>query len=150
MFLKRILIVYSIVISVILFFTNSILAQIKPIYRFKAINIPVSLKIEHSILEKGAYDLEFLRNSSPVLYFLRIMKKGKILYLLQGEELSYGIISALTARDPNIPDKPTLKMTLNKSEKFMTILFESGRNTSIFPFIKARFKIQYEESEDKF
>ena len=148
--MKRSLIVFSIVFYMMLFFADSVLAQMELIYRFKAINIPVSLKIDQSILEKGPYDLEFLRTSSPAVCFLRIMKKGKILHLLEGEELSYGILSTNASRDPNIPTKATLKMTLNNSEKFLTILFESGKQVRNFPFLKIRFTIPYEESKDNF
>jgi len=115
------------------------------IYRFKGVQIPLALKIEGRILEKGTYDLEFLRTSSPVLYHLRIIKKGKILHLVQGQEVPYsGDASAIrTSRD--VPDKPTLKMAKNTMRKSFIMTFESGRHTVIFPLIRARFELPYSE-----
>lgn len=128
-----------------LFCAHLAIAQMDPIYRFKGVNIPVRLKIKTIILEKSAYDLEFLRTSSPVLYFIKIMKRGKILDLLQGEELRYDGTEGDIARNSDIPTKPTLKMTMNKSEKLLILVFESGRYARKYPMLRARFKYQYEE-----
>ena len=137
MVLKRILTICSMILSIILFCPDFVLAQMDPIYRFKNVNIPVSIKIKDQIMEKGAYDLDFCRTSSPVAYFVRIMKRGKILDLLQGEEFPY--------EDRNIPNKPTLKMNRNESENLLILVFESGTSARNFPKLRARFKIQYEE-----
>jgi len=137
MILRRVLTICSIILSIILFCPDFILAQMDPIYRFKNVNIPVGIKIEDQILEKGAYDLDFCRTSSPVAYFVRIMKRGKILDILQGEEFPY--------EDRNIPNKPTLKMNRNESENLLILVFESGTSARNFPKLRARFKIQYED-----
>ncbi|MCX6557387.1 MAG: hypothetical protein NTW95_08180 [Candidatus Aminicenantes bacterium] len=109
-----------------------------PICRFKNVSIPVDLRIEGSILAKGTYDLEFLRYPSPILYYLRIMKKGKILHLLQGEEFPYDNSSV-------IPRKPQLKMSKNSAEKRLTLVFESGTDTKIYERARARYHIEYVE-----
>ena len=128
-----------------LFFADLAVAQMDPIYKFKGVNIPVRLKIKADILEKGAYDLVFLRTSSPVLYFIKIMKGGKILDLLQGEEFRYDGTEHDLARNSDIPSNPTLKMNVNESEKLLILIFQSGRLAKKYPLLRARFKLQYEE-----
>jgi hypothetical protein len=140
MVLKRILIVFSLILSITLFFADFAMAQMNPIYKFKDVSIPVSLKIKDKLLEKGAYNLEFCRASNGPFYYVRIMKKKEVLVILEGEEFRYGI-----AKDRNIPNKPTLKMTRNQSEKLLILVFESGTVTKIYPMLRARFKIQYDE-----
>ena len=129
-----------------LLFVGLVMAQMSPVNRFKGVNIPVSLKIDDKILEKGVYDLEFRRTSSPVLYYAAIMKSGKSLSLVQGEEWPYGtgIVSDI-AKNRDIPQKPTLKMAKNTDEKLFIVIFESGRSASKYPMIRARFKFPYEE-----
>jgi hypothetical protein len=129
-----------------LLFAGPVLAQGVPLNRFKGINIPVSLKIQDKIFEKGLYDLQFRRTPSPVLFYVGIMKRGKILGVVQGEEWPYGtgIVSDI-AENRDIPDKPTLKMAKNTDEKVFIVIFESGRWTRSYPMVRARFKIPYEE-----
>ena len=114
---KRVLVICSAILSTMFFFADLAIAQMDPIYRFKGINIPVRLKIKDNVLEKSAYDLEFLRTSSPLLYFIKIMKGGKILDLLQGEEFRYDGTERDIGNNPDLPAKPTLKMTMNKSAR---------------------------------
>jgi len=123
-----------------------VMAQMSPVNRFKGVNIPVSLKIKDKIFEKGVYDLEFRRTPSPILFYVGIMKGGKILDLVQGEEWPYGtgIVSDI-AENRDIPNKPTLKMAKNTDEKLFIVIFESGRWTRNYPMVRARFKIPYEE-----
>ena len=142
---KRVLVICLAILFTMLFFADLAIAQMDPIYRFKGVNIPVRLKIKADILEKGAYDLEFLRASSTVSYFIKIMKGGKILDLLQGEEFRYDGTERDIARNPDIPTKPTLKMAINRSEKLLILTFESGRYHRGYPLLRARFKYQYEE-----
>jgi hypothetical protein len=146
MFLKRVLIISSLALLMMLYFTDFAVAQMNPLYKFKGINIPVSLKIKDAVLEKGVYDLEFLRTGSPVLFYLKIWQRGKALHILQGEEWVYGsgIVSDV-AENPNIPSKPTLKMTRNSSTKLLTIVFETGRWHGAHPLLRARFKFQYQD-----
>ncbi len=49
--LKRLLVICSAILSTMLFFADLAIAQMDPIYRFKGVNIPVSLKIKDNILE---------------------------------------------------------------------------------------------------
>ena len=143
---NRVLVIISGLFLVGLFFADLAMAQMNPIYRFKGVNVPVKLKVNNKTLEKGGYDLEFLRTSSPVLYFLRIIKGGKILSNFQGEEWPYahGLVDSI-AFSPEVPQKPTLRMLLNKSEKLLTLVFESGRNAINYPYIRAKFILSYEE-----
>jgi len=135
----------SLVVLLTLLFAGLVLAEMIPLNRFKGVNIPVSLKIEDKILGKGAYDLEFRRNANPVLYYVGIMKSGKILGLVQGEEWPYTGIASDVLERRDVPDKPTLKMSKNTDEKLFIVIFESGRWTSKYPRIRARFKFLYEE-----
>jgi len=136
----------SLVVLLMLLFAGLVLAQGIPLNRFKGVNIPVSLKIQDKIFEKGLYDLQFRRTPSPVLFYVGIMKRGKILGVVQGEEWPYGtgIVSDI-AKNRDIPDKPTLKMAKNTDEKLFIVIFESGRWTRSYPMVRARFIIPYEE-----
>jgi hypothetical protein len=142
---KRVLVICLAILFTMLFFADLAIAQMDPIYRFKGVNIPVRLKIKDTILEKSAYDLEFLRTSSPLSFFIKIMKGGKILDLLQGEEFRYDGTERDIGNNPDIPTKPTLKMSMNKSEKLLILVFESGIHHGKYPMLRARFKYQYEE-----
>lgn len=143
---RKTLACFSLVLILAFLFVAQVLAQMTPVNRFKGVNIPVSLKIKDKILAKGVYDLEFRRSSSPVLYYIGIMKGGKTLGLVQGEEWPYGtgIVSDI-AKNRDIPEKPTLKMSKNAGEKLFTFIFESGRWTRAYPMVRVRFKFQYEE-----
>lgn len=121
----------------ILLIAGQLRAQMNPINRFKKVTIPVDLNIENSILPKGAYDLEFLRGN-PLSYYLRIMKSGKILHLVQGEQSPYD-------NPKDIPKKPTLKMSKNVAEKILTIVFESGYETNIYGKLRASYRLEYKE-----
>ena len=136
----------SLVLILTLFFAGLVLAQGTPLNRFKGVNIPVRLKIEDKILEKATYDLEFRRTPSPIMFYVVIMKSGKTLGVVQGEEWPYGtgIVSDI-AENRDIPNKPTLKMAKNTDEKLFIVIFESGRWTRNYPMVRARFKIPYEE-----
>jgi hypothetical protein len=137
MILKRGKSACTLVVIFILFFVGQLTAQMNPIYRFKKVAIPVELRIDDSILPKGAYDLEFLR-ANPLSYYLRIMKQGKILHLIQGEGVPYD--------DPKtIPEKPTLKMSKDKDQKSLIIVFESGYRTNIYGKLRARYRLEYKE-----
>jgi len=138
--LKRGLILGSITFSMVLICPDFIMAQMEPIYRFKNTNIPVGIIIKDQVLEKGAYDLDFCRTSSPVLYFVRIMKKGKILDILQGEEFPYDF-----EEGRRIAGQPTLKMSRNQNEKTLVLIFESGILAKKYSKLRARFIISYED-----
>ncbi len=133
---KRALVIPAALLFVLTFTLHAELMN--PICRFKNVSIPVDLRIEGSILAKGTYDLEFLRYPSPILYYLRIMKKGTILHLIQGEEFAYDNKSV-------IPRKPQLKMSKNTAEKMLNLIFESGTDTKIYERARARYHIEYVE-----
>jgi hypothetical protein len=132
----------SLAFAFFLFFPGQSAAQMNPIYRFKNITIPVDLRIGDSILPKGSYDLEFLRVPNPVAYYLRIIKKGKILHLLQGKDFPYD--NSVFTNLSLIPIKPTLKMSKNKGEKLLTLVFESGRYIENYAQIRAIYRLEYE------
>ncbi len=112
-------------------------AQMNPILRFKKVPISVDLRIKDSILPKGVYDLEFLRTPSPLSYYLRIMKEGKILHLIQGEFSAYD--------DPKkVPKKPMLNMSKDTAEKLLIIVFESGSFATKYAKLRVRYQIPYE------
>jgi hypothetical protein len=143
---KRAFAVFSIVFVIVSFCADLAMAQMIPLYRFKGVNLPVKLKVKDKSIDKGAYDIEFLRTSSPVLYYIKFMKKGKILEVLQGEEWPYAHgIASDAATDRSVPTSPTLKMSKNTSDKLLIFVFESSRNALNYPLIRARFKIPYEE-----
>ena len=135
-----------VVMSITVLLSALVYAQMRPIFRFKGAQIPLTLKIQDKILEKGAYDVEFLRTSSPVLFYVKFLKRGKILGVVQGEEWPYagGIVSD-TANDRTIPNSPTLKMSINRDEKLLQFVFESGRHALNYPMVRARFKLPYAE-----
>jgi hypothetical protein len=134
------------VISLTVLVSGLLYAQLSPIYRFKGAQLPLNLKVQDKILEKGVYDLDFVRTGSPVLYFVRFMKRGKILGMVQGEELPYanGLISDVAA-DKTIPVSPTLKMNIDRDKKLLRLVFESGRHSVNYPMIRARFELPFVE-----
>jgi hypothetical protein len=120
--------------------------QMASIYRFRNVNVPISLKVEGTAIAKGNYDLEFMRTSSPVLYFVRFMKRGKILAVAQGEEWPYaGGLVADVASDRSIPKSPVMKMKINRAEQKLRLIMESGRNNLNYPMIRAVFELPIED-----
>jgi hypothetical protein len=122
--------------------TTLVYAQMTPIYRFRDVQIPLDIKIEAKVLTKGAFDVEFMRTSSPVLYYLKFMRRGKILGIVQGEEWPYagGVISDVP-KDKTIPKSPTMKMTINRTDQLLNFVVESGKNALVYPLVRARFKL---------
>jgi hypothetical protein len=130
-----------IVIFLSLFFIGQLAAQMfemTPVHRFRKVMIPLELQAKKSVLPKGEYDLEFLRIPNPLSYYLRIMKKGKILHLIQGKEFPYDNSSV-------IPKKPTLKMSKNKDEKLLLLVFESGSDSLNYANLRASYQLEYIE-----
>lgn len=119
-------------------------AQLASISRFREVSVPLTLKADETVIEKGTCDLEFVRSSSPVLYFLRFMKRGKILTVVQGEEWPYDVgLVAEVAR--SIPGSPIMKMKVNRAEKLLNSVVESGRNNRDYPNLRAVFKLPFED-----
>ncbi len=119
-------------------------AQLASIYRFRDVSVPLTLKIDQTVIEKGTCDLEFMRSSSPVLYYLRFMRRGKILAVVQGEEWPYDV-GLVTEVARSIPQPPTMKMKVNRAEKLLSFVVESGRNNRDYPNLRAVFKLPYED-----
>jgi len=119
-------------------------AQLIEISKFKGIEIPYTLKHEDKVLEKGRYDLEAVKNQNSPSYYLRFKQKGKVICLVQGEQLTVEARAGARLTDKSIPDNPRLKMKKNAEEKILIFTVETGRR-SRFPFNLLRFKMEYEE-----
>lgn len=140
----RILVSTSFVAFAFLLGAAGAYAQLSSIYRFRDVGVPLTLKAEQTVIEKGTYDLEFVRSSSPVLYFLRFMKRGKILAVVQGEEWPYDV-GLVTEVARSIPKSPIMKMKVNRAEKLLNFVVESGRNNRDYPNLRAVFKLPIED-----
>lgn len=114
------------------------LAQWEDVTSFKNVQIPFNLKYEERTIKKGTYEIDILKHTAQVAYYLRIKKGSKKLCLLPGEYLNY-------LDETEIPEKPKLRMRRNTAEKLLYIIFESGTITWKYPNIKIRFKIEYED-----
>jgi hypothetical protein len=121
-------------------FALPLTSQMNTIVRFKKVPIPVALFIEKSILPKGAYDLEFLRVPNPKAYYLRIMKKGKILHLVQGKDYPYTEIT-------QIPKAPKLHLSRDTATNMLIIVMDSGAYTKPYSKCRARYCIACEGGE---
>lgn len=141
---RRTLVSASFVALVVLCGAAVAYAQMASIYRFRDVGVPLTLKVEQTVIEKGTYDLEFVRSSSPVLYFLRFMKRGKILAIVQGEEWPYDV-GLVTEVARSIPKSPIMKMKVNRAEKLLNFVVESGRNNRDYPNLRAVFKLPFED-----
>ncbi len=119
-------------------FACQLTAQMNPITRFRDVSIPFALKFEKSILPKGTYDLEFLRVPNPKAYYLRIMKKGKILHLVQGKDYPY-------TSPKEIPNAPKLHFSRDTVANLLIIVMDSGAYTKPYSKCRARYCIEYEE-----
>jgi hypothetical protein len=142
--MKRTLIIILIIIFWASLFTT-VCASWDRVYKFKKVQIPLNLKFEGLTIKKGEYDLEILKVKSVVAYTLRIIKKKKFLCTVPGEFLTYKTAKngMQQYKDPNIPVAPTLKMQTYPKNKLFYIIFESGKRTIKYPFIKIRFKLKH-------
>jgi hypothetical protein len=132
------------VVFLILLLASPIFAQLIDIGKFKGVEIPFRLKSQDIVLEKGIYNLEALKNRTTPSCYLRIKKGTKVLCLIEGERLEYEAHGMAKMTDPNIPQKPRLKMKRNVEEKVVYFMVETGRE-SRFPYLWLRFKLDYEE-----
>jgi hypothetical protein len=136
------------VIFLILQISSPVLAaQLKELCKFKGVEIPFKLKYEDTVLKRDKYNLEALLLKSPSLskYYLRIKKGSKVLCRIEGEQWIYVTQGTYMMRDPDIPDKPTMKMRKNSKDKLITFIIETGKKNRMAPFLRLRFKIAYEE-----
>ena len=131
-------------ICLILLLAGPIFAQLIDIGKFKGVEIPFRLKFQDAVLEKGSYNLEVLKNRNTPSCYLQIKKGTKVLCLIEGERLEYKDHGMSKMTDPNIPQKPRLKMKRNTEEKVVYFMVETGRD-SLFPYLWLRFKLDYEE-----
>ena len=132
------------VVFLILLLASPIFAQLIDIGKFKGVEIPFRLKSQDIVLEKGSYNLEALKNPNTPSCYLRIKKGTKILCLIEGERLQYEAYGMSKMTDPNIPQKPRLKMKRSAEEKVVYFTVETGRR-SRFPYLWLRFKMDYVE-----
>ncbi len=119
-------------------------AQFIDIAKFKGVEIPFTMKYEDKVLEKGKYDLETLKDRNNPVYYLRFKKSGKVICMVEGEQLTVEARGMSRMSDENIPDNPRLKMKKNTAEKVLIITVETGRRSQ-FPFQLLQFKLEYEE-----
>lgn len=120
-------------------------AQLKTIYKFKGVMVPLKMEHDNSVIKKGRYDIEFLKNQAAGSYIMRILSGRKKLCTLVGEELTYDSHSGRQLTDPSIPDDPRLRMRKNADAQQIHFLFESGRKSPVYPYVYLRFKIGYLE-----
>lgn len=111
--------------------------EMNAMYRFRNVAVPVDLVAGAKVLPMGNYDLEFVRVPTSRWYFVRIMKRGKILHTVQGEEQVYDAAET-------IPKEPKLHMSLNRGEKKLNLVFESGWGTEKYGNIRARFSCDFQ------
>jgi hypothetical protein len=131
-------------VILVLLLACPILAQFIDLGKFKGVEIPFRLKFRDTVLEKGTYDLEALKNRSSPMCYLRIKKDRKVLCLIEGERLDYEVSGAAKMSDPTIPDKLTLKMKKDPKEKIFYFFVETGKSAR-FAFLKLKFKMDYED-----
>jgi hypothetical protein len=120
-------------------------AQLKLLCKFNGLQIPYNLKYGDKVFEKGEYNLEAVKDKSAPRYFLRIKKGSRVLCMTQGEQLQYDSRGWDKTKDPNIPDKCTLKMGKNSEEQMIYLTVETGKKNQMEPYQKLRFKMEYEE-----
>lgn len=118
-------------------------AQLKSIYKFKGVKIPLNLEHKDTNIKAGTYDVDFLKNQAAGYYIMQIRKGRKKLCTVNGVELYYKTRGSQQLTDPDIPDEPRMRMRQNKEEKLLVVLFESGKKSIVYPFIKIEFKIKY-------
>jgi hypothetical protein len=120
-------------------------AQLKLLCKFNGVQIPYNLKHNNEVFEKGIYTLEAVKDKTAPRYFLRIKKGNRVLCIIQGEQLQYDSHGWDKTRDPNIPDKCTLKMGKNSEEQVIYFTVETGKKNRMASYQKLRFKMAYEQ-----
>jgi hypothetical protein len=119
-------------------------AELIDIGQFKGVQIPYALKFEGKVLDKGLYDLTAVKDRNNPLYYLRFKKRGKVICMVEGEQLTVDARGGSRMSDEDIPDNPRLKMKKNTAEKLLIFTVETGRRSQ-FPFQMLQFKLEYEE-----
>jgi len=134
------------ILLILLLFTAA-KAQMQTLGEFEGVKISVNLKHEDTVVEKGKYDLEFVKHGQNS-YYLKFKQKNKTVCLITGgERVLYENQGneALLNDDPDIPVNARFKMKKNPALKLAYLILETGKHTMICRFYKIRFKIKYEE-----
>lgn len=108
--------------------------QMNRIAYFRGVPIQADLQFKKAVLPQGKYDLEFMRVPNTKAYYLRIMRKGKILHLVQGENYPYTDKSQVCIA-------PRLCMNRDAEANALEIVVESGAYTRPYSGIRARYVI---------
>jgi len=130
----------------ILFFAGIGLAQMIDLCLFKGVQISHRLKYQDSIIEKGTYDIEALKNPNTPMCYLRIKKGKKIFCLAEGERLQYEGTGMDQMSNPSIPDEPTLKIKRDPIRKKLFFIVETGKGAK-FPFYNLKFTMEIIEGD---
>ncbi len=111
---------------------------------FRGVDIPFDFKAGDIVVEQGKYDLEvhFSKVDTNFLYFLKFIRKSKILYDIPGQRIEYQALTLQElAKDPKIPDKPTIRTRKLPGGDLVDFIFESGK-TGNFRYQKAFFRVE--------
>lgn len=114
--------------------------QMNRIAYFRNVPINFDLQFKKSALARGMYDLEFMRVPNTKTYYLRIMRKGKILHLVQGENFPY-------VKKTEVSRAPRLNMNRDAATNMFVIVVESGAYTRPYSNIRARYCIACQGAE---
>ncbi len=139
--------IYRIIILALLVSSPILSNQLREICKFKGVDLPNTLLYEDLVMKKGKYDLIILRlksNTTPI-YYLQMKKGGKVLCRIEGELSDYqarGLADLMA--DPEVPDKPTLKLKRNPQEKVMIFKIETGKKHRGAPLVRLVFQVKYE------
>jgi hypothetical protein len=143
MFTKKILFNLLTVFLVFLFCTQAG-ADWRTIQKFKQVDVPFDMKYEDLIMEKGQFDFEILSERSLNIFQLKIYKKGNSLCAITGKVLREGLPGARGEEMEEVPDEPTLQMKRIPVKKALYILFETGKQSDLFPGFVIRFELGYQ------
>jgi len=130
-------------VTLLIILITPIFGNFARVFLFKNVQIPFNIKHKNSKIRSGKYDIEIVKHTGQIAFYLRFKKRGRNLCHVRGEQLFYK--SKYNAgmeqlNDPDIPDHPTLKIKKDQKENIIYFIFESGKKTPKYPFIKMRFK----------
>jgi len=120
-------------------------AQMKRIFKFQNVKLPFDLVIAGKEIRKGAYHFEFLRHQTQAKNYLRICKGRKFLCCVPGDEQQYETYGRMKFLDPEIPKKPRMQLFKHPINKQVYVVFESGKKTGVYPFLKVKYKFDLME-----
>lgn len=111
---------------------------------FKGMELPCDLKCGNEVIKQGKYDCEvhFSKVDTNLLYIIRLLKKGQYVHEIPGQPIEYQAQTLQDlAKDPKIPDKPTIRFRKLPESPIFDIIFESGK-TGNFRYMKAFFRTE--------